>query len=78
MASVHSQRVGGMPSPDFGVVLRATKEEAGRPPTPKADDKAYDAALEELPGKPYDTFMILGAACTERVLGAARQRLSFP
>jgi hypothetical protein len=47
--SAHAQGMGG-----FGGHKHQQKTDKSDPQKPKADDKAYNAAIKSLPDKPYD------------------------
>lgn len=60
MASAHAQGVGGlgggMGGGGGGRHQHSGKTAKTSKPEPKADDKAYNAALKSIPDKPFDTW----------------------
>ena len=53
--SAHAQGLGGTGGGSFGGRHHQQQKNAKTTtPKPKVDEKAYDAALKQLPNKPYD------------------------
>jgi hypothetical protein len=53
--TAHAQGLGGVGNGSSGGRHHQQQKNADTtPPKPKADDKAYNAALKQLPNKPYD------------------------
>jgi opacity protein-like surface antigen len=56
MTSAQAQDAGGMGAGGFGGRHHGQQQKNAKAatPTPKADEKAYNAALKRIPDKPYD------------------------